>query len=302
MLSENPNFYRELLHQMRDGVYFVDRQRRILYWNEGATRLTGYSEQEMVGRNCNDNLLNHVDGCGHGLCEDGCPLTATVADGQGREAQVFLRHKQGHRVPVLVRVQPIRSNDGSIDGAVEIFSDNSAQIEAERKLEEMRRMAFLDHLTNLPNRRFVELALKAAHSEYQVHNSPFGVMILDVDGFKRINDTAGHPAGDRVLKEVGLTLADSLRPSDIVGRWGGDEFLAIVKNVDQDALRCLAERCVAIESKVDVPINEGERVSISVSIGAGLIQSCEGVDAVVERADRLMFVSKSGGRNRATAE
>ena len=256
----------------------------------------------MVGRNCDDNLLSHVDGCGRGLCENGCPLTATVADGQGREAQVFLRHKSGHRVPVLVRVQPIRSKDGSIEGAVEIFSDNSTQIDADRKMEEMRRMAFLDHLTDLPNRRFVELGLKAAVSEYEVHQSPFGILIVDVDSFKRINDTVGHQAGDRVLKEVGLTLVDALRPSDIVGRWGGDEFLAVVKNVDIDGLRRLAERCVVIESKVDVPINNGERVSVSVSIGAGLIQPGEGVEAVLERADRLLFVSKSGGRNRATVE
>jgi diguanylate cyclase (GGDEF)-like protein/PAS domain S-box-containing protein len=302
MLVENQNFYRELLQHMRDGVYFVDRDRRILYWNEGASRLTGYAAEEIVGRFCNDNILNHVDGCGRGLCEDGCPLTATVADGKGREVQVFLRHKSGNRVPVLVRVQPILGEDGSIEGAVEIFSDNSAQVEAERKIEEMRRMAFLDHLTQLPNRRYMELALKSAHSEFLVHHSPFGVLIVDVDRFKQINDAAGHSAGDRVLKEVGRTLADSLRPSDIVGRWGGDEFLAIVKHVDVEGLRRLADRCVVIESTVEVPVGEQERISISVSIGAGLICPGEGFEEAVERADRLLYASKSAGRNRATVE
>ena len=302
MLTDTPNFYRELLHQMRDGVYFVDRNRRILYWNEGATRLTGYGPEEIVGRLCNDNILNHVDGCGEGLCDNGCPLTASIGDGVGREAEVFLRHKRGHRVPVLVRVQPVRASDGSIEGAVEIFSDNSGQVEAERKIEEMRRMAFLDHLTQLPNRRFMELALRSAYSEYQVHGCAFGVLVVDVDWFKQINDSAGHSTGDRVLKEVGLTLVDSLRPSDIVGRWGGDEFLAIVKNVDLNELRHLSDRCAVIESRVGVPNHDGERISISVSIGAGLIRAGEDVHEVVERADQLSYASKSAGRNRATVE
>lgn len=121
-------------------MYFVDRNRKILYWNEGACRLSGYSAQELVGRSCQDDILCHVDYEGKRLCQDGCPLSASIEDGGSHEADVFLRHKQGRRVPVNVRVQPLRGADESIVGAIEIFSDNSAQTEATRRTEAMKQI------------------------------------------------------------------------------------------------------------------------------------------------------------------
>jgi PAS domain S-box-containing protein len=116
MTPTDSNFYKVLLDHMSDGVYFVDLNRRIQYWNEGAYRLTGYKAEELVGRSCQDDTLCHVDGTGRRLCLDGCPLQASMKDGSPHEAHVFLRHKQGRRVPVAVRVQPLRTADGSIIG------------------------------------------------------------------------------------------------------------------------------------------------------------------------------------------
>jgi PAS domain S-box-containing protein len=226
-----------LLDHIGDGVYFVDRERRIQYWNEGASRLTGYKAEELLGKSCQDDLLCHVDHTGKRLCQDGCPLAASICDGNPHEANVFLRHKHGRRVPVSSRVQPMRGADGSIIGAIEIFSDNSAQIDEQRKTEAMNRLAFLDHLTQLPNRRFMEMSLHTALSEFHVHRDPLGVIVIDIDEFKRINDSLGHSGGDRALQEAAKTLIGSLRPTDTVGRWGGDEFVAIARNVDGDMLR-----------------------------------------------------------------
>ena len=115
---------------------------------------------------------------------------------------------------MAVRVQPIRDAAGAVVGAVEIFSDDSAQYEARRKAEALERLAFLDQLTQLPNRRFVEMSLRTALTEYQVHNDPFGVLVIDLDQFKTINDSFGHLIGDLALQEVAKTLTGSLRPTD----------------------------------------------------------------------------------------
>ena len=93
----------KLLDSLFDGVYFVDLDRRITYWNAGAERISGYLRSEVVGSCCADNLLRHIDTEGHKLCQDGCPLAATMRDGKTRESSVYLHHKFGHRVPVLVR-------------------------------------------------------------------------------------------------------------------------------------------------------------------------------------------------------
>lgn len=295
-------FYRELLDHIGDGVYFVDRERRILYWNKGASRLTGYKAEELLGKCCQDGILCHIDYAGKKLCQDGCPLAASISDGEFREANVFLRHKQGRRVPVTVQVRPMREADGSIIGAVEIFSDNSAEIEALRKAEALNRLAFLDHLTQIPNRRFLEMSLQTALSEYQVHKDPLGVLMIDLDGFKGINDSVGHACGDRVLQEAATTLVGSLRPTDVVGRWGGDEFLAIARNVDVEMLSQLAERCVVLIAETVVPCNDEQRVSLSVSVGAALARPGETSENLIQRADELMYLSKTSGRDRATVE
>ena len=99
----NEAFYEKLIDGLHDGVYYVDTNRTIIYWNKSCERITGYSRAEVVGRSCKDNLLNHCTESGGELCLQGCPLTATIGDGAPREADVFLHHADGHRVPVRVR-------------------------------------------------------------------------------------------------------------------------------------------------------------------------------------------------------
>ncbi len=297
-VPSDPNFYKELLDHMSDGVYFVDRERRILFWNEQAVRLTGYGPEDVMGKFCQDDILCHVDGKGQRLCQEGCPLTATIKDGRAHEARIFLRHKQGRRVPVLVRVQPIHADDGSVVGAVEIFSDESARLAALRKTEEMERLAFLDQLTQLPNRRYLEMSVKTALTEFQVHGDAFGVLVIDIDWFKAINDRFGHATGDQALQEAAKTLVGALRTTDIFGRWGGDEFLAVVRHVDVDIMKRLAERCCVLVAQTSVASgNNG--TTLSVSVGGAVARKDDTADMLIKRADELMYRSKAAGRGRA---
>jgi len=302
LVPTDPAFYKDLLDHMSDGVYFVDQERRILYWNEGARRLTGYSADELLGRYCQDDILCHIDSAGKRLCQEGCPLSASIEDGGHHEATVYLRHKQGRRIPVNVRVQPMKDASGTIIGAIEIFSDDTAQNEVRRRDEAMRQMAFIDHLTQLPNRRFLEMSVQTAQTEFEVHRIPFALLLLDLDGFKSINDTYGHSCGDQALREVGKTLTSALRPTDSIGRWGGDEFLAIVRNVNGASLQRLVERCVALVGKTGISTGGDGRVALSVSAGAAEARPAEGYELLIHRADRLMYQSKSAGRGRATIE
>jgi diguanylate cyclase (GGDEF)-like protein/PAS domain S-box-containing protein len=297
-----PDFYRELLDHLSDGVYFVDLERRIQYWNQGAERLTGYKSEELLGRFCHDDILCHVDMEGRRLCREGCPLTATIADGNHRQASVFLRHKEGRRVPVHMRVQPLRGPDGSVIGAVEIFSDDSAHCEERRRIEALRRLAFLDHLTQLPNRRCLEVALDSAVVEFAAHKDPFGILLIDSDGFKVINDNYGHGCGDRALQQIALTLAGALRPSDTVGRWGGDEFMAIARNVNREILCGLAQRCVALIKETSIHSDREQVIPLSISVGAALSRPGESAEQLAHRADALLYQSKANGPGHLTTD
>jgi diguanylate cyclase (GGDEF)-like protein/PAS domain S-box-containing protein len=295
----NLSFHERMLDSLHDGVYFVDRERKILYWNKGAELLTGYSASEVVGRTCFDNILMHVTAGGCSLCLTGCPLGKTIEDGQRRESEIFLRHKLGHRVPVSVRAAPITDNQGMIVGGVEVFSDISAKKHIERRVGELEDLVFLDALTGVPNRRYIELKVKQALQEVEQFGRKIGLLMVDVDHFKQVNDEHGHEIGDETLRTMCRTLLCSLRSGNVLGRWGGEEFLVIVAGTSQEGLRASAERYRMLIAETAIPLAAGE-FRISVSVGGTLMLRDDTEQSVIKRADELMYKSKMDGRNRVT--
>ncbi len=220
----SPNFYATLLDNLYDGVYFVNRDRQITLWNKAAERITGFTEAEVLGKRCADNLLRHVDNRGNSLCEGACPLSYTLLDGQPRSASVFLHHKDGHRLPVAIGVAPITDNQQKIIGAVEIFRDDSATVAALEHLKQLEDLAYLDEMTKIANRTYLENFIVGKFNEFRRLGWSFGVIFVDVDQFKQVNDTFGHQTGDLALKMVAQTLLKNCRSFDLVGRWGGDRI------------------------------------------------------------------------------
>lgn len=293
--------YEDLFENLGDGVYFVDRQRRITRWNRAAERITGYRANEVVGSCCSDNILVHVDDSGQVLCETHCPLTACLEDKQPHEIEVYLHHKDGHRVPVLVRATPLRDQSGEIIGVAELFNDNTEKTANNLRIKELEQLALLDKLTQLANRHYIEAELAARFEEMTRYGLSFGLLFMDIDHFKRFNDNFGHDAGDLALKNVAKTLLALARPFDLVGRWGGEEFICIIRNVDKEGLEVVARRCLALVEKTYIPLQH-QLENITVSIGATLVCSDDSSDSLIKRADQLMYRSKKAGRNRMTLE
>jgi diguanylate cyclase (GGDEF)-like protein/PAS domain S-box-containing protein len=295
------SFYKELLDSMAEGVYFVDRERRIQYWNGGAEAITGYGSRGVVGSCCWDKKLCHVDDAGRALCNDGCPLAATIADGVARRADVALLHRGGHRVPVRVDVAAIRDEAGDIVGAVETFRDETERVEALHHIEELRRLAYLDGLTGVGNRRYAEAELATRIAELRRHGFPFGLLFVDVDRFKAVNDEHGHEAGDAVLRLVAMTLRHGARSNDFVGRWGGEELVVIAAHAPAGTLHTIGERLRVLVERSFAPTPAGP-LSVTVSIGAALARPDDTAETLVARADGLMYEAKTSGRNRVVAE
>jgi diguanylate cyclase (GGDEF)-like protein/PAS domain S-box-containing protein len=307
--SADPDFYREVLDNLYDGVYFVDRQRRITYWNKGAERITGYSAERAVGSYCANGLLNHVDDAGNKLCGARCPLLAVMNEGVPKEAQVHLHHADGHRLPVLVRGMPLR-RDGEIIGAVETFSDNSRLIEIRQQVNELTDVAVRDPLTGVGNRRFADaqlhVALTQAREQAKLSSDDTrglrtGVLFIDLDHFKRVNDDFGHLVGDQVLKMVARTLTANLRTIDTMARWGGEEFIAIISYIDAKRLLTVAEHVRRLVANASLLTDSG-MVEVTISLGATLITDEDTKDTLIERADQLLYESKQTGRNKVSTD
>lgn len=290
------NVYENLIDDMYDGVYFVDTERQITYWNEAASRITGFTQEETIGKKCSDNILQHVDTDGNILCRNLCPLEKTLKEGTSRELETFLHHKNGHRVPVLIRCTPIRNAQGEITGAVELFTDHTDYALIKQRLAELEKLAYIDELTQLANRRYVEISLGKHLHELSRYGWPFGILFIDIDDFKKINDIYGHNIGDDVLSMLSRTFSSNARPFDFFGRWGGEEFVAIIRNVDITILKSVANRfrMLAEQSFLD---HDGETISVTISVGATSGKVKDTVETLITRADKLLYKSKKSGKN-----
>ena len=297
MIIDN-HFSKTILENLYEGVYLVDNDRKILYWNKGADNISGYTSSEVIGKRCSDNI-SHINEQGIQLCMTECPLAKTVADSISREMSLHIRHKKGHRIPVLARTTPLRDSLGQVIGAIEIFTDNSPKLAITQRIKELEKMALLDHLTELANRRYTELNIQTKLDELRRYGRPFGILYMDIDHFKNVNDSYGHDIGDKVLIMVANTFVKNVRASDIVGRWGGEEFLAIIPNITEEQLYFTANKLRVLVEQSGFSLNSGI-VQVTVSIGATLALPKDTAETLLERADKLLYYSKANGRNRVS--
>ncbi len=293
-------FYKDILNSLQDGVYFLDRNRIITFWNRGAEEITGYSAEQVVGKSCRDNLLNHINEQGQQLCNRHCPMAATMLDGEPRDAYVYLHHAEGHRIPVQMRSTVIHDKDGNVIGSVETFNKGTSPEHTERRIRKLQQTAFLDPLTSIGNRRHLENRLKASLIVFRESRLPFGLLFCDIDYFKEFNDTFGHNQGDRVLRMVAQTLRSNIRESDTMGRWGGEEFLILVQNIEASSLLSLGEKLLNLVRQSHLTLIDKRTLAVSISIGGTLVRENDTIESFVDRADRLMYQSKANGRNRIT--
>lgn len=291
--------YERIIENLHDGLYFVNRNRVITYWNKAAEKISGFSALEVIGKSCRDNILTHVDAEGRSLCKGLCPLAAAMKDGTPREAEVYMHHKNGHRVPVSVRVNTLTNDHGEIIGGIELFSDISGRSASELRVKELEKIALLDNLTQLANRHYIQMELEKRFEEARRFQSSFGLLFMDIDHFKRFNDTYGHDVGDDVLKLVAATFTANARPFDLFGRWGGEEFVGIIRNVDKTALEGMADRMRHLVANSYL-LHREEKLHVTISMGATLVAVEDDIDRLIKRADTLLYESKTAGRNCVT--
>ncbi|MCO6439294.1 MAG: diguanylate cyclase [Phycisphaerae bacterium] len=294
-------FHWDLLDRINSGIYFVDGDRRIRYWSRGAERITGFSAETVLGRCCRDGILRHIDNKGTCLCDDHCPLEAVMRDGNPRSADVFLHHRQGHRVPVHVHGVPIRDLQGRIIGALETFSDTTARSADLERIQALEVAALIDPITGLANRRFFETELSTRLTRLRDGGPGFALLIMDIDHFKEINDGLGHPVGDEVLSLVGRTLSHACRSHDFAARFGGDEFAALCTAAQESDVQERGEFFRQLVGHSQIVCN-GKTVSATLSVGGTLARVDDDSATLLARADQFLYLSKRGGRNRTSCQ
>ncbi len=291
---------RGILDAVSDGVYVTTGEREIVFWSKGAERITGYSSDEVLNRHCYDNILIHTDVLGKNLCFDGCPLQKCIETGERQEAkEVFLKRKDGKRLAVYIKASVLQVGDERY--GVEVFGEleSVAGSALAERLKQLSDASIVDQLTGLYNRRYVDTILDQQYGLFKRHFQRFGLVMIDVDKVKNINDTFGHLAGDEALKFVASVVQHTMRSMDFLARFGDDEFIIVCPLVELEGIEKLSQRIVELVHHSILSSPEGEKnvIEVSVSVGGSMVdyKDTSATDVIARAEEALSRVKRDGG-------
>lgn len=283
-----------LFQSVNDGMYILDFNRKILFWNKAAESITGFGAREVVGKSCSDNILRHIDMDGNSLCFSSCPMQVAINNKQIVEADVYLHHKDGYRLQVHVKGIPWYSNGVQV-GAIEIFYP--VLFHQQKIKQDLVKLALIDPLTGVFNRRGFESLYYPRYLEMKMTKPYIGILFFDIDNFKKLNDTYGHESGDAVLKTVAQTFTHNVRTYDIITRWGGKEFVIILFVDNPLMIQSIASKLCSLIASAFIDVM-GNTITFTASCGATSLKANENVTDAINRADALMYQAKKNGKNR----
>lgn len=276
-----------LFENTTDIYYRIDAQGKLLMASPAVERILGYHCDELLGR---DSSLFYAD-----PKDRDALIEVLLRDKRIADYEVRLRGKQGQLVDVSISSHALFDDEGNYIAVEGVIRDLTERKQLERRL---RVLATADELTGICNRRVFFERATAALQRTQRQRRPMGLMILDIDWFKKINDRFGHLGGDGALRAFAKAVGSELRDVDLFGRLGGEEFGIVLEDCPVSEAQTVGERIrVCIENLWLTP-REGEQLRMTVSIGATACQAEDvRIEALFERADRALYQAKQAGRN-----
>lgn len=278
---------RVALEATANAIMITDPGGSIEWVNPSFTALTGWSAEDAIGKT--PRILRS----GNHSPAFYARMWQQLKAGEVWRGEMYNRRRNGTIYPEEQTITPVRDEAGTIAHYVAVKQDISAR---KRQEEQIRFLALHDPLTSLPNRRAFESTLARFAHDSRASRSA-AILVLDVDEFKLVNDSAGHPAGDELLVEITSLLQAQLRPGDFLARIGGDEFVVLLQNVSGTLPSDIAERLRAAVEQMCFE-HEGISYPVSVSIGIAMFAAGEDPRTIVANADTAMYAAKERGKNR----
>jgi len=289
--------HKSLWDQLDEGVCMVDRDHRILYWNSGAERISGYLAHEVAGQFSHGDLLMHSEADGSLLpgAGPGSPVVAAMSDGKTHSSSVFLLHREGHRLLVELQARPIHDGAGAIVGALEIFEEISPALH--RRPQEWEASGSADR-SCAANRRFGEMLVGHALEILNVFEIPFGWLRVGLDGAENLDRGFGHGMVGAAAKMIAATLDRSLGPLDVLTHWDATEFRVEVSRCSRSELAGTAER-LRLLVRASTLEWWGDRLGITVSIGGATAEPGDSIESLEQRVAEVYAGCQAAGGDRA---
>ena len=280
--------YGKIFENTNEGIMVVDENIQIIAVNKAFTRIMGYEEEEVLGKGPNVISSGRHDGSFYKKMWDSLKKKGHW------EGEIWNRRKDGTVFPERLSISKVENEQGDVSNYVGVFIDITQQKLTEEKLVFQ---AQHDPLTELPNRLFFNARLHHALTRAHRIKSHLAVLFIDLDNFKTLNDSLGHPAGDQALIEAAKRLKEILREEDTVARLGGDEFIILLEDIEHSDQPANVARKIMKEFSKPFKI-EHHTARLSASIGISLFpQDGDTVTTLMKNADMAMFKAKDRGRN-----
>jgi len=279
--------------ETQEAILITDASRRIIKVNKAFSRITGYSFADIVGKTPGILRSNRHD---ENFYQQ---LWETLEEKGYWQGEMWDKRKSGEIFPVRQTINAIKDAKGNITHYISTFDDISS---LKKSQEEIKKLAFYDPLTSLANRRLLHDHLSLARAHSQRRQEFFGLLFIDLDHFKTLNDTQGHDVGDQVLIEVAKRLTEAVRKIDTVCRNGGDEFIILLEELDKDEqtsahkAKLVAEKILANLSKPILIQQKQHYISASIGISIYLDHQVS-IEEMLVRSDLAMYKAKKSGRN-----
>jgi diguanylate cyclase (GGDEF)-like protein/PAS domain S-box-containing protein len=278
------------VEQSPNSIIITDTEGRIEYVNPAFTRLTGYESEEVLGKN------PRIQKSGHTPEEVYSKLWNTITSGAIWRGEFVNQKKNGDLYWELAVIAPIRDEGGETTHYVAIKEDITKRKHAEAELQ---RYASTDSLTGIYNRRYLFQLAERAFGQAKRYRRDLSVLMVDIDHFKQVNDQFGHAVGDKVLQVIAFYLIKHMRATDILGRYGGEEFLIIMPETGTQQARLVADRLLEHFHANPIQTKSG-RISVTISIGITTLSqnSISTFYRMIDQADQALYHAKRNGRNR----
>jgi len=292
--------FEDLVTNALDAIWVVDEDGIIRYVNPAAESLSGYRRDELVGQPL-AKLLPADIAAVHGEYLRQYLTAGPQFHIMGKVREFSIVTPDGESIPVGLRAFEIPPpDDKRCFGAIMQDYRPRKKLQAERDalLARLSEEALSDELTGLPNRRAFTDELDRVHAAVRRSTVPAAIAVIDIDHFKRVNDTYGHAAGDATLRQVADVLRDTLRTEDFLARIGGEEFALVLRGTDLSMAGRVAERMRERIAKATIRLPDGSETNITVSIGIAAFSAGCKDQACFKFADQALYRAKRGGRNR----
>lgn len=286
------------IESLYDGFYIVNSDFQFVLFSPGLEQLTNLRSGDMLGNAWTNHSVPVTNQDGSMLASSEHTMNRVIASGKSMTTELMLKRPDGRLIQIEVQSVPMFGEEGRLVGVAEIFRDLSRSLKRPQEFNQLKMAASQDALTSVANRGELEtqLAIMLNHASQNQNTAPLSIIFIDADHFKSINDTYGHAVGDEVLIELARLFQHETYSGELVGRYGGEEFVILCPETDLEHARQKAERLRLAVNNLKLENLNNNR--ITASFGVAQLESGDSLESLFHRADNALYQAKETGRNR----